>query len=738
MKNSIFTVLAALVLYPAGAQPVTPQDRRRAAELVERMTLDEKIGQLVQQRGGGAVTGPDKTELSVERLVREGRCGSVFNIKSFEETERLQRIAVEESRLGIPLLIGADVIHGFRTIFPINLAVAASWDPAAAESLARVSAREASAMGIHWTFSPMCDVSRDPRWGRVSEGAGEDPYLGARVAEAMVRGYQGDLSDPSSVLACVKHFAAYGAPQAGREYHAVDMSERVFRDSYLPPYRAALDAGAATVMTSFNDLDGVPATANRWLMRDLLRDELGFGGFVVTDYGTIGELKAHGVAGDDAQAAELALRAGVNMDMMSAAYLFHAAELVREGRIPESLIDSLCREVLAVKFRLGLFDDPFRYQAKEREKCYYAPEHLDAARRVARSSMVLLENRGGVLPLKKGSRIALVGPFADSRWDLIGSWVHFAEAGRTSTFLDGLRARFGADRVTYARGCDPHKALEGGISEAVAAAAKSDVVLVALGLKAGESGEAASLASLALPDAQRDLLESLKQTGKPIVVLLVTGRPMELAREAELADALLLTWYPGTMAGEALADVVSGDYNPSGRLPMTFPRTVGQIPIHYDMKSTGRPADESGKPNKYTSRYLDVPNSPQYCFGYGLSYTTFGYSDLRVLTPETAVGGEVRVLVRVTNTGGRDGEEVVQLYVRDLLSGVTRPVRELKGFRKVMLRAGESREVTFTLTPDDLSFWRLDKKWGQEPGDYHVWVGHDSDCTLGGSFRITE
>ena len=473
-------------------------------------------------------------------------------------------------------------------------------------------------------------------------------------------------------------------------------------------------------------------------MRDLLRDELGFGGFVVTDYGTIGELKAHGVAGDDAQAAELALRAGVNMDMMSAAYLFHAAELVREGRIPESLIDSLCCEVLAVKFRLGLFDDPFRYQAKEREKCYYAPEHLDAARRVARSSMVLLENRGGVLPLKKGSRIALVGPFADSRWDLIGSWVHFAEAGRTSTFLDGLRARFGADRVTYARGCDPHKALEGGISEAVAAAAKSDVVLVALGLKAGESGEAASLASLALPDAQRDLLESLKQTGKPIVVLLVTGRPMELAREAELADALLLTWYPGTMAGEALADVVSGDYNPSGRLPMTFPRTVGQIPIHYDMKSTGRPADESGKPNKYTSRYLDVPNSPQYCFGYGLSYTTFGYSDLRVLTPETAVGGEVRVSVRVTNTGGRDGEEVVQLYVRDLLSGVTRPVRELKGFRKVMLRAGESREVTFTLTPDDLSFWRLDKKWGQEPGDYHVWVGHDSDCTLGGSFRITE
>lgn len=738
MRTTLLTVFAALLLLPAMAQPVTPQDRRRAAELMRRMTLDEKVGQLVQQRGKGAVTGPDKTQLSVEQLVREGRCGSVFNIYSFEETERLQKIAVEESRLGIPLLIGADVIHGFRTIFPVNLAVAASWDPSAAESLARVAAREASAMGIQWTFSPMCDVSRDPRWGRVSEGAGEDPYLGSRVAEAMVRGYQGDLSDPSSILACVKHFAAYGAPQAGREYHTVDMSERVFRDSYLPPYRAALDAGAVTVMTSFNDLDGVPATANRWLLRDLLRDELGFGGFVVTDYGTIGELKAHGVAADDAQAAELALRAGVNMDMMSAAYLFHAAELVRQGRIAESLIDSLCCEVLAVKFRLGLFDDPFRYQVKEREECYYAPEHLDAARRVARSSMVLLENRGDVLPLKKGSRIALVGPFADARRDMIGSWVHFSEWRRTSTFLEGLRARFGGDKVFYARGCDPRKAIEGGIAEAVAAAGKADIVLVALGLSEGESGEAASLASIALPEVQRQLLESLKQTGKPIVVLLVTGRPMELAREVELADALLLTWYPGTMAGEALADVVSGDYNPSGRLPMTFPRTVGQVPIHYDMKNTGRPAAVSGQPQKYTSRYIDVPNSPQYCFGYGLGYTTFGYSDLRVLTPAAKLGDAVRVAVRVTNTGGRDGEEVVQLYVRDLIASVTRPVRELKGFEKVMLRAGESREVTFTLTPDDLSFWRLDNKWGQEPGDYHVWAGHDSDCTLGGSFRVTE
>ena len=736
MKNSIFTVLAALVLYPAGAQPVTPQDRRRAAELVERMTLDEKIGQLVQQRGGGAVTGPDKTELSVERLVREGRCGSVFNIKSFEETERLQRIAVEESRLGIPLLIGADVIHGFRTIFPINLAVAASWDPAAAESLARVSAREASAMGIHWTFSPMCDVSRDPRWGRVSEGAGEDPYLGARVAEAMVRGYQGDLSDPSSVLACVKHFAAYGAPQAGREYHAVDMSERVFRDSYLPPYRAALDAGAATVMTSFNDLDGVPATANRWLMRDLLRDELGFGGFVVTDYGTIGELKAHGVAGDDAQAAELALRAGVNMDMMSAAYLFHAAELVREGRIPESLIDSLCREVLAVKFRLGLFDDPFRYQAKEREKCYYAPEHLDAARRVARSSMVLLENRGGVLPLKKGSRIALVGPFADSRWDLIGSWVHFAEAGRTSTFLDGLRARFGADRVTYARGCDPHKALEGGISEAVAAAAKSDVVLVALGLKAGESGEAASLASLALPDAQRDLLESLKQTGKPIVVLLVTGRPMELAREAELADALLLTWYPGTMAGEALADVLTGRVNPSGKLPYTWWRSLDDVPAHKlgtypgTWREDKKIIDEEYKEGIFVGyRWVDKEKTKTlFAFGHGLSYTSFNIGKATADKSSLSLGDSITFTVPVTNTGAKAGSEVVQLYVRDCKSSLARPYKELKAFSKVSLAPGETKQVSLTIGRDALSFYD-DKagQWTAEPGQFEALIGNASD-----------
>ena len=742
MKKTLITLLGIVLCGAAVAveKPAGATMEQYVDALMRRMTLEEKIGQLNLPSAGDITTGQAKSSDIAEKI-RRGEVGGLFNIKGVEKIRDVQRIAVEESRLGIPLIFGMDVIHGYETTFPIPLGLTATWDMEAVERAARISAVEASAAGICWTFSPMVDIARDPRWGRASEGIGEDPFLGSAVARSFVYGYQG--RDPmhfatDEIMGCVKHYALYGAAEAGRDYNTTDMSRQRMYNEYFPPYKAAVEAGVGSVMPSFNEVDGIPATANRWLMRDLLRDELGFGGFVVTDYGTIGELKAHGVAGDDAQAAELALRAGVNMDMMSAAYLFHAAELVREGRIPESLIDSLCCEVLAVKFRLGLFDDPFRYQAKEREKCYYALEHLDAARRVARSSMVLLENRGGVLPLKKGSRIALVGPFADSRWDLIGSWVHFAEAGRTSTFLDGLRARFGADRVTYARGCDPHKALEGGISEAVAAAAKSDVVLVALGLKAGESGEAASLASLALPDAQRDLLESLKQTGKPIVVLLVTGRPMELAREAELADALLLTWYPGTMAGEALADVVSGDYNPSGRLPMTFPRTVGQIPIHYDMKSTGRPADESGKPNKYTSRYLDVPNSPQYCFGYGLSYTTFGYSDLRVLTPETAVGGEVRVSVRVTNTGGRDGEEVVQLYVRDLLSGVTRPVRELKGFRKVMLRAGESREVTFTLTPDDLSFWRLDKKWGQEPGDYHVWVGHDSDCTLGGSFRITE
>ena len=711
----------------------------RVDSVMRQMTLDEKIGQLVLFAGKGVVTGAAESK-NIEEYIAQGLCGGVFNIRTAEEAMRLQRLAVEHSRLGIPMLFGFDVIHGFKTIFPVNIGISASWDIPAIERFARISAEEAAAAGVNWVFSPMCDICRDPRWGRVSEGAGEDPYLGSAIAAAMVRGYQGqDLSDSNSVLSCVKHFAAYGAVQAGRDYHTVDMSERMFRDIYLPPYKAGIEAGAASVMTSFNEFDGVPATASRFLLDDLLRSELGFRGIVVSDYTAVMELIPHGVAADGEQAAELALNAGVNMDMVSNLYLLHARQLVESGRVSEAQIDRLCAEILGMKFRLGLFDDPYRYCRPGREEAsFYQSGHLTAARELARSSMVLLENNG-ILPLSGEPRIALIGPFVDAPREMLGSWVIAGDPERTTTFSDGLKARFGSDRVTCSPGCRPDAEIRDGIARAVAVARRSDVVLLTLGLPQSWSGEAASLTSIRLPEIQMRLFEALKATGKPIVVLLVTARPLDLTRERELADALLVTWNPGTMAGAALADVVSGDYNPSGKLTMTFPRDVGQIPLHYNMKSTGRPLGYvSMSSQKYTSRYLFTPNEPLYPFGYGLSYTRFRYSHLEVHTPEVSVGEEVRVSVRVTNCGDRTGEEVVQLYLRDLVASVTRPVRELKGFRKVRLAPGESCEVDFTITPDDLSFCRIDMSYGQEPGDYRLWVGGDSNASLQSSFTITK
>ncbi|MCD7795839.1 MAG: glycoside hydrolase family 3 C-terminal domain-containing protein [Alistipes sp.] len=722
---------------PAASFYTDTETARRTDSVMRRMTLDEKIGQLVLFAGKGVVTGATESK-NTEEYIAQGMCGGVFNIRTAEEAMRLQRLAVEQSRLGIPMLFGFDVIHGFKTIFPVNIGISASWDIPAIEQFARISAEEAAAAGVNWVFSPMCDIGHDPRWGRVSEGAGEDPYLGSAIAAAMVRGYQGDdLSRPNTVLSCVKHFAAYGAAQAGRDYHTVDMSERMFRDIYLPPYKAGIDAGAATVMTSFNDFDGVPATANRFLTEELLRGELGFNGFVVTDYTAILELVPHGVAADGKQAAELAFNAGVNMDMVSNLYLLHGRKLVEEGKISEAQIDRLCAQIIGMKFRLGLFDDPYRYCRAEKDAgADYKPEHMEAARKLARSSMVLLENNG-VLPLVGQPRIALIGPFGDAPREMLGSWVIAGEAARTSTFLDGLKARFGAGRVTFTPGCRPDAEIDGGIARAVAEACRADVVLLTLGLPQTWSGEAASLTSIRLPDVQERLLRAVKATGKPVVVLLVTARPLDLTREQKLADALLVTWNPGTMAGEALADVVSGDYNPSGKLTMTFPRDVGQIPLHYNMKSTGRPLGyASMSSQKYTSRYLFTPNEPLYPFGYGLSYTTFDYSDLEVLTPEVPVGGDVRLSVMVTNSGDRSGEEVVQLYIRDLTASVTRPVRELKGFRKILLAPGECRSVEFTLTPEELSFCRADGTHGQEPGDYHLWIGGDSSAPLQSSFTI--
>ncbi|MDB4923067.1 glycoside hydrolase family 3 N-terminal domain-containing protein [Mucilaginibacter sp.] len=709
----------------------------KVANLLKKMTLEEKIGQLVLFAGKGMITGPSESQ-NMDEYVVKGLCGNVFGTKTLADAIRIQKLAMEKSRMKIPVLFGLDVIHGFKTIFPTNLGISSSWDIPEIEKFAQVSATEASAAGVMWTYSPMCDISYDPRWGRVSEGSGEDPFLGSCISAAMVRGYQGkNLAAPNSIMACVKHFAAYGAVQAGRDYNTVDMSERAFRDYYLPPYRSAVDAGAATVMTSFNEYDGVPATGNKFLMKKLLRKELGFNGFIVTDFSAINEMVPHGIAKDETSAAELAINAGVNMDMVGNTYLLHLKKLVQTGKVSMSAINKLCGEVLGMKYRLGLFDDPYRYFNEERFKtAFYKPEALDACRSLARKSMVLLQNNNNLLPIPLNKKIALIGPFADNQREMLGSWAISGEAKHAVAFLSGLQKRY--PTITYTQGCKFTSEIPNGFEYAVKAAEQSDVVLLTLGLPYEWSGEAASLTSLQIPDIQYRLLEKLKQTGKPIIILLVTARPMDLSREIKLADAVLLTWQPGTMAGEALADIVTGDFNPSGKLTMTFPLTVGQVPIHYNVKNTGRPEGILGtkSSNKYTSRYLFTPNNPLYPFGYGLSYTTFDYHDISVEGNPIKIGDRLKVSATVTNTGLKDGDEIAQLYIRDLVGSVTRPVRELKGFQKVHLHAGESKRLVFNITPDNLSFCRGDMSFGEERGNYHVWIGGDSNATLESSFIV--
>ena len=740
-----FVLSVSLLAMPASAAVAAngktdKEIMRRVDALMKKMTLREKIGQLTQlPLERGEITGPAGQSMNLEDFIKDGCCGSILSVSSPDDIMYYQRMAVDSSRLGIPLLFGRDIIHGCHIIFPENLGVSASWDLEAIEQLARVSAQEAASVGLAWTFSPMCDISADPRWGRVSEGSGEDPYLGAAIARAMVRGYQGDdLADPNTILACVKHFAAYGAPQGGRDYNTVDMSERMFRDRYLPPYRAAIEEGAVTVMSSFNDFDAIPASGNKWLMRTVLRDELGFEGFVVSDYNAIHEMVAHGIAADGKEAAALAFDAHINMNMVDCDYIKYGEELVREKRVSEKTIDELCRAILVAKFRLGLFDDPYRYGNGRYKTELYRPENMEIARDVTRKSMVLLRNENGLLPLKGNERIALIGPFGDSGHEMLGAWNASGDGKRTITFFKGLQERFGSDNVVCVEGCKPLKTIKGGIDAAVAAANGADVVLLTLGLPNSCSGEAASLTSIEIPQPQLELLDVVVATGKPVAILLVTGRPMDITDEVAKVDAVLVTWHAGTMAGAALADVVSGDFNPSGRLTMTFPLTIGQVPIHYSMKSTGRPMPSPDAREKYLSRYKFTPNEPLYCFGYGLSYTTFDYSDLKVLTPEVALGEPVRVSVKVTNSGKRDGDEVVQLYLRDLVASTTRPVRELKGFRKVSLKAGESKVVEFTIQPEDMAFCRADMKFAQEPGDFHVWIGHDSNADLQGCFTVKE
>lgn len=725
-------------------------------DLMSKMTMEEKIGQLNLVSVGFDVTGPIVSK-NVEEKIQKGSVGGVFNTFTPIAVKKLQEMSVTKTRLKIPLLFGYDVIHGHRTIFPIPLGLSTSWDLAAIEKSARIAGDEASADGLNWVFSPMVDICRDPRWGRIAEGAGEDTYLGSRIAEAMVKGYQGnDFTSPGNVMACVKHFALYGGAIAGRDYNPVEMSERTMRQDYLPPYKAAIDAGVGSVMTSFNDINGIPAAANDWLVQDLLRKQWGFTGLVVSDYTGLWELIPHGVAADEYEASALALKAGNDMDMVSEIYLNNLAKLLKDGKVTEAQINVSCKKVLEAKYKLGLFDNPYKYVNEQRAtQTLEKREYREAARDITRKSLVLLKNANNVLPLKSTGSIALVGPLAQNQRDMIGNWSGAGDWKKAVSVEQGIKAAYPNLQINYAKGANftDDKTLiqrlnaHGGelqidsrseeqlINEAVAAANKSDVIVAVVGESQGMTGEAASRADISIPGKQLDLLKALKKTGKPLVVVLMNGRPLVLSWEAENADAILETWFGGTEAGNAIADVLFGAYNPSGKLSTTFPKHLGQVPIFYNHKVTGRPYNDQML-DKYKSRYLDVENEPLYPFGFGLSYTTFSYGDVKLSKSEITNQDKLTVTCRVTNTGSRAGEEVVQLYVRDVVGSVTRPVKELKGFQKIMLQPGEGKDITFTLSSNDLSFYKKDMSFGSEPGKFIVFVGGNSRDTKQAEFAL--
>jgi beta-glucosidase len=708
-------------------------------KLLSQMTIEEKIGQLSLFTSGWDVTGPVLSN-NYKSLIKEGKAGNIFNAYTVDYVRELQKIAVGESRLHIPLLFGYDVIHGHRTIFPVPLAQACSWDLEAIEKSDHIAAAEASAEGINWVYSPMVDIARDPRWGRVMEGAGEDTWLGSRIAAARVRGFQGrNLSDENTVMACVKHFAAYGAPQAGRDYNTVDMSIRSLREWYLPPYKAAVDAGVGSVMSSFNEISGVPSSSNKWLLTDLLRHEWGFRGFVVSDYTSINELIPHGVAADSADAARLAINAGLDMDMEGKVYMKNLEALIKSGKISEKTIDDAVRNVLEAKYKLGLFEDPYRYCNKTREKTeIMTADDISFARWFAARSMVLLKNENNTLPVQSSVRsIAVIGPLADSKRDMLGGWSAAGEWQKCVTLLDGIKNKAGGTiKVTYAKGCDVETPGTGGFSEALKIAGSAEFVILALGESAGMSGESASRTDISLPGDQLKLAEAVLKAGKPTAVVLFNGRPLAIPEIADEAPAILEAWFGGTQAGNAIADILFGAVNPSGKLTMTFPRNSGQIPIFYNSKNTGRPIDKSKPQEKYKSNYLDCPNTPLYPFGFGLSYTSYCYSDIKLNKRLFASNDSIVISADVTNTGARDGEEIVQLYVRDMVGDVTRPVRELKGFSRVLLKKGETKEVRFTLHPSDLSYYHQDMSFTWDKGDFESFIGPNSAESISADFTI--
>ena len=731
-------LLIASCKTPKGQQTPDAAFTSQVDSVLALMTLDEKIGQMTLYTTDWGSTGPTIRE-GYQDDIRKGNCGALFNSHTTAFTRQLQQIAVKESRLGIPLLFGYDVIHGYKTIFPIPLGESCSWDLAAMEQSASIAAAEAAAAGLHWTFAPMVDIARDPRWGRVLEGAGEDTYLGSLIAAARVKGFQGNSFDRADkVVACVKHYAAYGAPIGGRDYNTVDMSMRVFRDTYLPPYRAGVDAGALTVMTSFNELDGIPSTGNKWLLDDVLRKEMGFNGFIVTDYTSINEMVNHGYASDEAHAGELSANATVDMDMQGGVYQNYLKKSIQAGRVSEKIVDDAVRRILRVKFELGLFKDPFKYcDAKREKEVVMSASNMEAARDIARKSIVLLKNDKNVLPLSKGKSIALVGPLAADRVNLIGAWSGAGEGDKCISVLDALQQRASRDgfQLTHAKGCEIEGTDQNGFAEALRISNGADVIIAVVGENKDMSGAASSRATISLPGVQEEFIKQLLATGKPVVVVLMNGRPLTIPWIAENATAIVEAWWLGTQAGPAIGDVLFGDYNPSAKLTMSFPRVVGQIPVYYNYKNTGRPYDPN---TKWNSRYQDVVNAPQYPFGYGLSYTTFTYDSIRLLKKEFSLKDTIQVSVNIKNTGTMAGEEIVQLYVRDLVGSVTRPVKELKGFEKIKLGVGASKNVIFKLTAKDLAFYTADMTFKAEPGLFWVMVGPDSDRLQKKEIRLIE
>lgn len=723
---------AAIVLALWAGPASHAQDRKidkRVDSLMKLMTLEEKVGQL-NQYSGREVTGPvSEKKKDLLQDIRSGRVGSMLNVRGVKDTREIQKIALE-SRLKIPLLFSLDVIHGYKTVFPIPLAEAASWDLDAMRLSAQIAAKEAAAAGIHWTFAPMVDVARDPRWGRVMEGAGEDAYLGSLIAAARIKGFQGEqLGSVESIMACAKHFAGYGASIAGRDYNAVDMSKQQLWETYLPPFKASVDAGVATFMNSFNTLNGVPATGNAYLQRDILKTKWRFNGFVVSDWGSIGEMIPWGYAADEADAAKKALEAGSDMDMESRAYIENLKKLVKAGKVSLKWLDDAVRRVLYKKFELGLFDDPYRFSDFKREKSVFADRrHRAAARELAQKAIVLLKNENSLLPLKKEiGTIALIGPLVNAKRDLEGSWIVESDSTNVVSLLEGVRNQIPAKtNLIHEKGTGVLSSSQEGFAAAVDAAHKADVVIMALGETWDMSGEAKSRADIRIPGRQEELFEAVKATGKPVIVVLMAGRPLTFEKIAKQASAILYAWWPGAEGGNAIADVLFGAYNPSAKLPLSFPRSVGQIPLSYDVYNTGRPVKNPAD-TRYKSMYIDAPNTPMYAFGYGLSYTTFSYSDLKVDSSSINLNGKAMLSFRLTNTGAVAGEEVVQLYIHDEVASVARPLKQLKGFQKLSLKPGESKEVKFLLNSEMLSFYDNDLNWTAEAGKFKLMIGSASD-----------